>query len=39
MWTHRTIILPLELAACHVVDDGGHPYKTLSGLGLSLIED
>ena len=27
------------LAAGHIVDDGGHPYKTLSGLGLSLIED
>ena len=27
------------LAACHVVDDGGHPYETLAGLGLSLIED
>ena len=27
------------LAACHVVDDGGHPYETLARLGLSLIED
>ena len=27
------------LAACHVVDDGGRPYETLAGLGLSLIED
>ena len=27
------------LAACHIVDDGGHPYETFAELGLSLIED
>ena len=27
------------LAACHVIDDGGHPYETLAKIGLSLIED
>ena len=27
------------LAACHVVDDGGHPYETFAELGLSLIEE
>ena len=43
MWTHRTIILPLELAdqardLC-MVYDGGHPYETFAELGLSLIEE
>ena len=27
------------LAACHIVDDGGHPYETFAELGLSLIEE
>ena len=27
------------LAACHVIDDGGHPCETLAGLGLSVIEE
>ena len=27
------------LAVCHIVDDGGNPYETLAGLGLSPIEE
>ena len=25
--------------ACHITDDGGHPYETFAELGLSLIEE
>ena len=25
--------------ACHIIDDGGHPYETFAELGLSLIEE
>ena len=27
------------LAACHVIDDGGHPYETFAELGLFIIEE
>lgn len=44
MWTFRTIALPIAIAeparaACHVVDDGGHPYETFAELGLFIIEE